>query len=125
LIYCALHNCATQVSWSFVVPAKAGTQWRVPAKDAGSRFRGNDGALQLSSRYVTPGKLSRMKPRIVKCPQCNAPVPWTPESKWRPFCSERCKLIDLGAWASERYRIETPDTPDGSGRTPDQRGEDL
>jgi endogenous inhibitor of DNA gyrase (YacG/DUF329 family) len=28
-----------------------------------------------------------------------------PENVWRPFCSERCKLIDLGAWASERYRV--------------------
>jgi endogenous inhibitor of DNA gyrase (YacG/DUF329 family) len=54
-------------------------------------------------------------PRIVKCPQCSTPVHWTAESKWRPFCSERCKLIDLGAWASERYRIETPDTPETSG----------
>jgi len=56
-------------------------------------------------------------PRIVKCPQCGAPVPWTPASKWRPFCSERCKLLDLGAWASEQYRIRTnepPETPDGS-----------
>lgn len=54
-----------------------------------------------------------MELHIVKCPQCGTEVPWTPESKWRPFCSERCKLIDLGAWASERYRIETPDVPDG------------
>jgi len=30
---------------------------------------------------------------------------WEPESPYRPFCSERCKLIDLGAWASESYRI--------------------
>jgi endogenous inhibitor of DNA gyrase (YacG/DUF329 family) len=55
-------------------------------------------------------------PRIVKCPQCGAPVPWTPASKWRPFCSERCKLLDLGAWASEQYRVRTnepPETPDG------------
>lgn len=58
-----------------------------------------------------------MPPRIVKCPQCKADVPWTPESKWRPFCSERCKTIDLGAWASERYRIKTHETPeDGDGR---------
>lgn len=50
----------------------------------------------------------------VKCPQCGAPVRWTPESRWRPFCSERCKQIDLGAWASERYRvpIATPPDPD-------------
>ena len=45
------------------------------------------------------------KPRTVNCPQCGAPVPWTPEAKWRPFCSQRCKLIDLGDWADERYRI--------------------
>ena len=53
-----------------------------------------------------------MKVRIVKCPQCSADVPWTPASKWRPFCSERCKTIDLGAWASERYRVETQETPE-------------
>jgi endogenous inhibitor of DNA gyrase (YacG/DUF329 family) len=54
-----------------------------------------------------------VKVRIVKCPQCNADVRWTPESTWRPFCSERCKTMDLGAWASERYRVETQETADG------------
>ena len=58
-------------------------------------------------------------PRIVKCPQCGAPVPWTPESKWRPFCSERCRTIDTAAWASERYRIGTSEAPDGSATPPD------
>ena len=53
-----------------------------------------------------------VKTRIVKCPICKADVPWTPESKWRPFCSQRCKTIDLGAWASERYRVQTPEAPD-------------
>ncbi len=43
--------------------------------------------------------------RLVRCPQCGAETPFTPENPWRPFCSERCKLIDLGAWASESYRI--------------------
>ena len=43
--------------------------------------------------------------RTVKCPQCGAAVPWSPASKWRPFCSERCKTLDLGAWASEAYRV--------------------
>ncbi|HSC24181.1 MAG TPA: DNA gyrase inhibitor YacG [Casimicrobiaceae bacterium] len=62
-----------------------------------------------------------MPPRVVKCPQCNADVPWTPESKWRPFCSERCKTIDLGAWASERYRIETPEAPDNADGPSDAR----
>lgn len=44
-------------------------------------------------------------PPSVKCPHCGKAVPWTPASVHRPFCSERCKLIDLGAWASESHRI--------------------
>ncbi len=43
--------------------------------------------------------------RKVRCPQCGGEALWAPENKWRPFCSERCKQIDLGAWASESYRI--------------------
>ena len=43
--------------------------------------------------------------RIVSCPQCGAPVAWSPASRFRPFCSERCRMIDLGAWASESYRV--------------------
>lgn len=41
----------------------------------------------------------------VSCPRCAKPVRWVPESPFRPFCSERCKTIDLGAWASEEYRV--------------------
>lgn len=52
------------------------------------------------------------QPRIVACPHCGAPVPWTAQSRWRPFCSERCKLIDLGEWAAERYRIPGVEPPD-------------
>ncbi|MBI4294056.1 MAG: DNA gyrase inhibitor YacG [Betaproteobacteria bacterium] len=44
-------------------------------------------------------------PRIVNCPTCAKPVEWIPESPYRPFCSERCKLSDLGAWATESYRV--------------------
>ncbi|GBD39047.1 DNA gyrase inhibitor YacG [bacterium HR37] len=40
----------------------------------------------------------------VRCPRCNRIVEWE-GNEWRPFCSERCKLIDLGAWVSEEYRI--------------------
>jgi len=43
--------------------------------------------------------------RVVKCPTCDRDVPWKPEQRWKPFCSERCKLIDLGAWADESHRI--------------------
>ncbi|WP_419813032.1 DNA gyrase inhibitor YacG [Bacterioplanoides sp.] len=41
----------------------------------------------------------------VQCPTCQKDVEWKPDSKYRPFCSERCKLIDLGEWASERHAI--------------------
>jgi uncharacterized protein len=63
------------------------------------------------------------KPRIAACPQCGKPVEWGPQSPFRPFCSERCKLIDLGAWASESYRApvtEDPDDPESaeSGEAP-------
>lgn len=42
--------------------------------------------------------------RIVKCPTCRKDAPWE-DNPHRPFCSDRCQLIDLGAWAEERYRI--------------------
>lgn len=41
----------------------------------------------------------------VNCPTCNDIVMWTETSKYRPFCSERCKLIDFGEWANERHAI--------------------
>ena len=41
----------------------------------------------------------------VKCPTCEKLVEWSPENRWRPFCCERCQLIDLGAWADESHRI--------------------
>ena len=53
--------------------------------------------------------------RIVPCPSCGKPVEWSAASVFRPFCSERCKLIDLGAWAAERYRVpmgEDKDQPE-------------
>jgi len=41
----------------------------------------------------------------ITCPVCKNITTWE-ENPFRPFCSERCKLIDLGAWASEEYRIQ-------------------
>jgi len=56
-------------------------------------------------------------PRTVACPRCGTSAPFAPENPWRPFCSERCKLIDLGAWASESYRVPdlTPSNRQGPG----------
>jgi uncharacterized protein len=42
---------------------------------------------------------------IVDCPQCSKKVVWDSNNPYRPFCSERCKKMDLGAWAEERYVI--------------------
>lgn len=39
-----------------------------------------------------------------KCPTCEKPVEWQ-DNPWRPFCSERCKLIDFSRWANEEYRV--------------------
>ena len=54
---------------------------------------------------------------MVPCPQCGTPTPFDATiNPFRPFCSKRCKFIDLGAWSSESYRL-TPtenesDNPD-------------
>ena len=49
--------------------------------------------------------------KSVPCPRCGTLAPYLPENSWRPFCSERCKMIDLGAWANEEYRIPAPPEP--------------
>ena len=48
---------------------------------------------------------------VVLCPHCRKQTSLAPENPFRPFCSDRCKLIDLGSWASEDYKIPTEDTP--------------
>lgn len=46
----------------------------------------------------------------VECPTCNTSVKWSPENTYKPFCCERCKLIDLGEWANESRTISGPAT---------------
>ena len=43
--------------------------------------------------------------KMVPCPRCGTLSAYAPENRWRPFCSERCRMIDLGAWANEEYRV--------------------
>jgi len=47
------------------------------------------------------------------CPTCGKPVIWNTAAQHRPFCSDRCRLIDLGEWASGSFRIPSRETPDG------------
>ncbi|AWB68730.1 DNA gyrase inhibitor YacG [Saccharobesus litoralis] len=42
----------------------------------------------------------------VNCPTCDTQVTWSKESQYKPFCSERCKLIDLGEWSEESRVIK-------------------
>jgi hypothetical protein len=55
--------------------------------------------------------------RMVSCPQCGKSAPFSSANPFRPFCSERCKLIDMGAWANEDYRAEVRNE---GGRTKDE-----
>ncbi len=41
---------------------------------------------------------------VVKCPNCGKPTEFT-GNEFRPFCSERCKLLDFGSWADEEYSL--------------------
>ena len=59
----------------------------------------------VSRRTPAPAK-------VVACPNCGASVVWDATSPYRPFCSERCKLIDLGAWATESYRVPVEEDDD-------------
>jgi len=52
------------------------------------------------------------KPRLVACPQCGGESIYAPSNPYRPFCSERCKNLDLGAWASESFRVPDETPPD-------------
>ncbi|MBS7349246.1 MAG: DNA gyrase inhibitor YacG [Comamonas sp.] len=47
----------------------------------------------------------------VACPTCAGPSLFAPSNPWRPFCSQRCKQIDLGAWAAEAFRVPSSTPP--------------
>ncbi len=59
-----------------------------------------------------------MSPTLVKCPTCKREIEWS-ASDYRPFCSERCKLIDLGAWLSEKHAIPGNPAPEDPGQDDD------
>ena len=58
--------------------------------------------------------MSEVIPRLVPCPHCKKRIEYSVNNKYRPFCSERCQLIDLGDWANENYKIpeNSPPKPD-------------
>ena len=50
--------------------------------------------------------------KIVTCPSCRGDSVYAPSNPYRPFCCERCKHHDLGAWASESFRVPTEAPPE-------------
>lgn len=59
---------------------------------------------------------------IVNCPTCGKSVVWNAQSLYRPFCSKRCQLIDLGEWAAEEKRIPSAnDLSDSDGWSEEQQ----
>ena len=56
-----------------------------------------------------------MSLKHIECPTCQKRIAYDSSNPFRPFCSERCKLIDLGEWANENYKIPTkPAVDDGT-----------
>jgi endogenous inhibitor of DNA gyrase (YacG/DUF329 family) len=49
--------------------------------------------------------------RTVPCPRCGGPSRYAPDNPYRPFCSPRCKLAELGAWANEEFRVDVSEDP--------------
>ena len=58
--------------------------------------------------------------RKVPCPQCGKATEYTLSNPFRPFCSERCRLIDLGAWASGQYRIPSEENEEDEDPSDDE-----
>jgi endogenous inhibitor of DNA gyrase (YacG/DUF329 family) len=59
-------------------------------------------------------------PRIIACPACGKATAFAASNRWRPFCSERCRTTDLGAWATESYRIPVAPGEEDAGNSTDE-----
>ncbi len=60
--------------------------------------------------------------RKIRCPHCQQETVYSEENPFRPFCSERCKILDLGAWADENYRV--PDKENSSSNKNEDQNND-
>jgi len=60
-------------------------------------------------------------PLETACPTCGRIIVWGPDAPWRPFCSERCRLIDLGQWLAEEHRISEDEEESGTPFGPGER----
>ena len=68
--------------------------------------------LELASAKAPTMTLTNAEARTVTCPSCGGKSLYAPANAFRPFCCERCKNMDLGAWASESFRVPTEAPPE-------------
>jgi uncharacterized protein len=68
---------------------------------------------------------SPLSGRILACPSCGKATVFAPSNRWRPFCSERCRMTDLGAWATESYRVPAKPAEDEGDASPDASSSDA
>jgi endogenous inhibitor of DNA gyrase (YacG/DUF329 family) len=61
---------------------------------------------------AAPSRARVIGERNVRCPACGGKSRYAPDNPYRPFCSERCRHLDLGAWASESYRVGSSSAAD-------------
>ena len=61
--------------------------------------------LPVMTRDDAPAGDAPRRTLTVNCPQCQQPAEFSPANRWRPFCSQRCRMIDLGAWANDKYVV--------------------
>jgi len=86
---------------------------RKPGSDGGSNGNGKAHLHEITQRGAAEPQRGVAPPggRRIKCPQCGKPAAWEGNPS-RPFCSERCRLIDLGQWADGSYAIPAEKVPD-------------
>jgi hypothetical protein len=77
--------------------------------------------ISFFSQYAIYGPMSQNKPK--RCPVCKKPVELA-DNTWQPFCSKRCKTIDLGEWATESYRIPGQKVEEGQFEKDDEQNSD-
>jgi endogenous inhibitor of DNA gyrase (YacG/DUF329 family) len=67
---------------------------------------------QDSNHSSTSDDGGGMPAKVVTCPTCRGDSVYASSNPYRPFCSQRCKSNDFGAWASENFRLPTEAPPD-------------
>jgi endogenous inhibitor of DNA gyrase (YacG/DUF329 family) len=79
----------------------------------------------IAARVMSRPAAADPNARTVRCPACGGPSLYAPANRWRPFCSQRCKLQDLGDWANERFRVEMSESDGGLGDADPSAGDDV